>query len=109
MSLLLNDKSELRAGWKFAVYLLFFMIIWVATGLAITILIAPRAGDLLEDQLGLIALNQVALLAPAVIAMWLTVRFVDDVRFERSASDFSRAGGATFCSDWRWLPACSQS
>jgi membrane protease YdiL (CAAX protease family) len=93
MSLLFNDKSELRAGWKFAVYLLFFTIIWVATGLAITILIAPRAGDLLEDQLALLALNQVALLAPAVIAMWLTVRFVDHRPF--------RTFGIGFFPGWR--------
>src|SRR5262245_58448878 len=77
MSLLLNQQNELRSGWKFAVYVLFFVIIWFATGLGITILIAPYAGDLLENQLFLPALNQIALLVPALAAMCLTIRFVD--------------------------------
>jgi CAAX protease family protein len=77
MSLLFNDRNELRSGWKFAVYILFFLIIWFATGLGITILIAPYAGDLLENQLFILALNQVALLVPALGAMALTIRFVD--------------------------------
>lgn len=77
MSLFLNSGQELRSGWKLAVYFLFFLIIWIATGVALTTLTAKSSGLLLADQLFLLALNQAALFVPAVGALWLTVKFVD--------------------------------
>jgi membrane protease YdiL (CAAX protease family) len=93
MSLLLNSNHELRSGWKFAVYVVFFLILWVATGLALTIVVVPRTGDLFEDQLASLALNQIALLVPATAAMWLTVRFIDHRPF--------RTFGVGFLPRWR--------
>jgi membrane protease YdiL (CAAX protease family) len=76
-SLLLNSKYELRSGWKFTAYAGFFLLIWVATGLALSYFVVPLAAEYLEDQLFVLALNAIALFVPAVAAMWLTVRFMD--------------------------------
>jgi membrane protease YdiL (CAAX protease family) len=72
----LNEKSEVRSGWKFAIYVIFFLIIWVATGVALSIVVS-RADGLADDQLGLLALNEVALFVPAVLSMLLTIRLTD--------------------------------
>jgi membrane protease YdiL (CAAX protease family) len=75
MSVFLNEKHELRSGWKFAVYLVLFLIIWVASGIAVTILFARS--NLEETQITLLTLNECALFSAAVGAMLLAVRFVD--------------------------------
>jgi membrane protease YdiL (CAAX protease family) len=93
MSVFLNTKHELRSGWKFAAYVTFFLLIWVATGLALTLFIAPRSGGLVTDQLVVLALNEIALFVPAVCAMWLTVRFMDHRPF--------RTFGIGFLPRWR--------
>src|SRR2546423_10220668 len=77
MSIFLNSDDELRSGWKFAIYLVFFLILWFATGMALTTLTAKSPGVLFADQLFLLALNQATLLVAAIGAMWLTVKFVD--------------------------------
>ena len=68
----LNDKHELRPGWKFAAYVAFFLLIAVATAAAVSMMF-PNV----ENQLVLLAINEIALFVPAFAAMWLTVRFVD--------------------------------
>ena len=75
MSLFLNDKHELRPGWKFALYILFFFILWITAGVALSLIVSERV--LYEVQLAVLALNAVALLVPAVGAMWLSVKFID--------------------------------
>ena len=75
MNIFLNDKQELRSGWKFAVYVALFLIIWVASGLAISMFYAKS--NLGESQLTVLILNEIALLVPAIVAMLLSVRFVD--------------------------------
>ena len=75
MNVFLNDSQELRSGWKFAVYLVFFLIIWVASGLVLSMVYAKS--NLPESQLTFLALNEFALLIPAIAAMLLAVRFVD--------------------------------
>jgi len=77
MSLFLNSNNELRSGWKFAAYVMFFLILWVATGLFVTAFVVPRVVTLLQDQLIILALNQIALIVPAILAMWLTVSLLD--------------------------------
>src|SRR5262249_48486538 len=72
----LNEKHEVRSGWKFAIYIVFFLLIWVATGVALSIFVG-RNVEIAENQLGLLALNEVALFVPAVAAMLFTIRFVD--------------------------------
>src|SRR5262249_52322698 len=93
MSIFLNTKHELRSGWKFAAYVTFFLLLWVATGLTLTLVVAPRNGGLLTDQLFVLALNEIALFVPAVCAMWLTVRFMDHRPF--------RTFGIGFLPRWR--------
>ena len=97
MSIFLNSTHELRSGWKFAAYVAFFLIIWFATGLSLSMMIARNAGDLLENQLVILALNEIALFVPAIAAMWLTVRFIDHRPFQ--------AFGVGFMPKWRrdWL------
>ena len=75
MNILLNDKQELRSGWKFAVYVVLFLIIWVASGIVISMVYAKS--NLPESQLTFLCLNELALLVPAIAAMLLAVRFLD--------------------------------
>jgi membrane protease YdiL (CAAX protease family) len=77
MSIFLNAQLELRSGWKFIVYVAFFLIIWVATGLSLSLIISRTDGIQVQNELLLLALNAIALFVPAVGAMWLTVKFVD--------------------------------
>jgi len=94
MSIFLNAKRELRSGWKFAVYLGFFLIILRATGLALSMVVSGDGlGSLTQSQVGILALNGIALFVPAVTAMWLAVRFVDHRPF--------RAFGIGFLPSWR--------
>jgi hypothetical protein len=92
MSIFLNNNHELRSGWKFVLYVAFFLIIWVATGLALS-MVAARTNVPIEDQLALLALNETALAVPAIAAMWLTVRFTDHRPF--------RTFGIGFLPGWR--------
>lgn len=91
MNIFLNEKQELRSGWKFATYAGLFLIIWVATAIAISMVYSRS--NLPESQLIFLALNEIALLVPAVMAMFLAVRFVD----RRPLSAF----GVGFLPYWR--------
>ncbi len=92
MSVLLNEKHELRSGWKFAVYIVLFLIIWVASGVAVSILYVRS--NLEETQLTLLTLNECPLFAAAAGAMLLSVRFVD----RRSLRTF----GIGLIPGWKW-------
>jgi len=92
MSVLLNEKNELRSGWKFAIYIVLFLIVWVASGVAVSILYARS--NLEENQLTLLTLNECPLFAAAVGAMLLTRRFVDRRPL--------RAFGIGFIPGWKW-------
>ena len=87
----LNDNSEVRAGWKFAIYVAFFLIFWVATGLALS-MVVYRYDSLASSQLATLGLNEIALLVPAVAAMLLTIKFVDH-RPARTFGRLSTRGG----------------
>jgi membrane protease YdiL (CAAX protease family) len=93
MSLLLNSSNEPRAGVKFLVFVVFFLIIWVATGLALSILVAAGASVPLDDQLVEFALNDTSAFVAAVAAMLLTIRFLDHRPL--------RAFGVGFLPRWR--------
>jgi len=71
----LNDRQELRSGWKLAAYFATFILIWIATGLAVSIWFARTT--LPDDQLTLLWLNEIALLVPAMAVPIMIVRFVD--------------------------------
>jgi len=75
MDILLNQKRELRSGWKFVVYVVLFLILWVASGVALSMVYARS--NLPDNQLTFLALNECALLIAAVGAMLLAIRFVD--------------------------------
>jgi hypothetical protein len=65
VSIFLNENNQLRSGWKFIAYVVFFLIIWIATGVALSILVAGRNTALFENQLVILALNEIALFIPA--------------------------------------------
>jgi len=88
----LNEKNEVRSGWKFGIYVAFFLIFWVATGIALSIFVS-RSDSNFDSQLAVLALNEVALFVPAVVAMVLTIRFVDHRRI--------RTFGIGFVPGWR--------
>src|SRR5262245_10218045 len=71
MSIFLTPDQKLRAGWKFASWLIFLLFIAIATGAALSAIAAPSNG------LALLALNEVALFVPAVVAIWFTITFTD--------------------------------
>jgi membrane protease YdiL (CAAX protease family) len=75
VNILLNDNHQLRSGWKFASYVVFFLLILVATSSALTLMFAGT--ELPDDQVTLLALNEIALFVPAVVAMVFVARFVD--------------------------------
>ncbi len=75
MNILLNDNHELRSGWKFIAFVVLFLIFWVISGVAISMIYARS--NLPEDQLTFLALNEFALFAAALGALSLSVRFVD--------------------------------
>ena len=93
MSIFLSNEAQLRSGWKFAAYVVFFLLIWFGTGIALSVLVAGKNSDILENQLVVLALNEIALFIPAVGAMWLCVRFAD----HRPFSTF----GIGFVPGWR--------
>ena len=93
MSIFLNNDAQLRSGWKFAAYVVFFLLIWFGTGIALSILVAGKSSEFLENQLVVLALNEIALFIPAVAAMWLCVRFADHRPF--------RTFGIGFLPGWR--------
>jgi membrane protease YdiL (CAAX protease family) len=53
-----------------------FLVFRFAAELAISIFVS-RSPDIVNSELGLLALNEIALFVPAVLAMALTIRFVD--------------------------------
>ncbi len=74
-SIFLNGQHELRSGWKLAAYFATLILIWVAAGITLSLVLAQT--NLSEDQLALLALNEIVLFIPAVLAPILMVRFVD--------------------------------
>jgi membrane protease YdiL (CAAX protease family) len=91
MNIFLNQKQELRSGWKFAVYIVLFLILWVASGVALSIVYTRSS--IRQSQLAFLALNEFALFIAAVGAMLLAVRFLD----RRPLSAF----GVGFLPHWR--------
>ena len=55
MNILLNQQQELRSGWKFVVYVVLFLILWVASGIALSIVYARS--NLPGSQLTFLVLN----------------------------------------------------
>ena len=86
----LDEKHELRSGWKFGAYLVFLFLIGLAMVAALSAITSPQ---LFENQLTALALNEIVLFVPAFAAMWLTVRFVDHRPFS--------AFGIGFIPMWR--------
>src|SRR6476646_141783 len=93
MWVFLNSDHELRSGWKFLLFIVFFVLILVPVGILVTIFAAPRGGTQLLDQLALLALNQATLLIPVIGATWLAVKFVDHRPFQTF--------GIGFLPDWQ--------
>jgi uncharacterized protein len=75
MNAFLNSQNELRSGWKFTIYVLFFLLLWIATGALASAVY--NAANPPEGELTLLVVNGIALFVPAVGALLLTVHFVD--------------------------------
>jgi hypothetical protein len=67
----LNEKQELRSGWKFAAYVALFYLILVATRVGFSLL---HDFNLSPDS---VVLNELTLLIPAIGALLMSARFVD--------------------------------
>jgi len=74
-NIFLNERHELRSGWKLASFFAIFILIWVASGIALSFWFAST--DLNDDQLTVLALNEIALLVPAIVAPVVVARFID--------------------------------
>jgi hypothetical protein len=74
-NIFLNDRHELRSGWKFAAFVAIFILVWIAAGIALSLWIART--DVSDDQLTRITLNELALLVPALVAPIFVARFID--------------------------------
>jgi uncharacterized protein len=74
-SVFLNAQHELRSGWKLAAYFATLILIWVASGIALSLLYART--NLPDDQLTLLVLNEAVMFIPAIVVPILMVRFVD--------------------------------
>ncbi len=72
MNILLNERDELRSGWKFLTYWFLFAVFVFAAG----ILAASTAGP--QTQLERLVFNMLPTI-PAVAALFLMARFVDKV------------------------------
>jgi len=75
LNILLNDAHQLRSGWKFVVFVILFIVLWVASGIAISMIYAR--GNFPETQLTFLYLNELALFFAAVGALLISTRFVD--------------------------------
>src|SRR5438132_411949 len=92
MNILLNQNHELRSGWKFVAFVILFLLFWVASGIALSVLYARS--NLPETELTFLYLNEFALFTAAVGALLISVRFIDHRPF--------RAFGIGFLLGWRF-------
>jgi CAAX protease family protein len=74
-NIFLNDRQELRSGWKLAAFFALFILIWVATGVALSIWFGQT--DITDNQVALLALNELALLIPGIVVPVVVARFID--------------------------------
>jgi uncharacterized protein len=92
--LFINSENDLRAGWRFLLYVTVFLAVWVGTALLLSLFFA--FGDFpVEIDLVVLALNAVALFVPSVVALVFMARFVDHV----PASAFGTALNETWRRD----------
>src|SRR5882672_8568572 len=75
MSLFLDSKNELRAGWKLSAFVVVLMPVWLATGFALTMAFDQIIG--LGNPLHELALNVVISFIPAVTATVFAARIVE--------------------------------
>jgi membrane protease YdiL (CAAX protease family) len=91
VNILLNEAHELRSGWKFLVFVILFLIVWVASGIALSVIYARST--LPETELTFLYLNELALFSAAIGSLLLSIRFVDHRPL--------RAFGIGFMPHWR--------
>jgi membrane protease YdiL (CAAX protease family) len=75
VNILLNDKHELRSGWKFLAFVILFIIVWVASGIALSVTYARS--NLPETELTFLYLNELTLFFAAVGALLISAHFID--------------------------------
>jgi hypothetical protein len=95
MDVLLDRQHHFRSGWRFGIFIVLFLLLWVAAGLALSLFFTGKS--LPDTQLTLLLLNAAALFLPAIGATFFMVRIVDRAPFA--------AFGISFHSGWfrDWL------
>ena len=80
--LFVDSKHELRSGWKFAVYSLLLVILFVVVGTGLGILaiwLDPSIVLLDRESIQFLGLNAVVLFVPSLLTVFMMARFVDRV------------------------------
>jgi hypothetical protein len=75
MNILLNDNQQLRSGWKFLAFVILFLIVWVASGIAISVIYSRSS--LPESELTYLYLNEFALFSAAAGSLFISIRLID--------------------------------
>jgi membrane protease YdiL (CAAX protease family) len=74
VSVFLTDDLELRGGWRFAVYVLTYILLFLVTGMVMS---AIMPGPVNFGDLDGLLLNVLTFLPPAILAFLFMLRFVD--------------------------------
>ena len=90
-SILFDQKNTLRSGWRFAIFLLSFMITGAFLGAVVFGTIIALGVPLESGPIGL-ALNAIVSLIPALLIGWLCGKYLERLPF--------RALGASFTKGW---------
>jgi uncharacterized protein len=75
MNVFFNSDHQVRSGWKFLIYAVFFLLTMLASGVILSFVFTNRG--LPQSELTLLVVNDIALFIPAAASLWLTIRFVD--------------------------------
>lgn len=77
MGIFLNTDHQLRSGWRFLIYVVFFLVLWFAGALLLSQLFVMSNMDL--TPLVELSLNAAALTIPAIGCLFLISRLIDRV------------------------------
>ena len=77
ISLFFNSQHELRSGWKFAIFVVILLPVWIASHLGLTLIFAATFG--IEDPLNALLVNVLASCISATVATVFVARIVERV------------------------------
>jgi uncharacterized protein len=73
-NIFLNDRHELRSGWKLLAFYVTLILLWIAAGITVVFFFLRTP---FPDELTQLALNEAALFPAALVAVLLMTKFVD--------------------------------